>query len=112
MKRTTIAILLLGAALVVTNVGWAYRALDCGVTVAYQSDSLGMHERALAQALAILRASSPQAKREDIVVSAAAATGATEPFEKDGYLWVGDLGLRFSETGRLVDVVPAWSSTP
>jgi hypothetical protein len=31
-----------------------------------------------------------------------------EPFEKDGFVWVGSLGLKFDESGRVVEAVPAW----
>jgi hypothetical protein len=37
---------------------------------------------------------------------AAAVSGGSgiEPFEKDGYLWVDNLGLRFDDKGRLIAV--------
>lgn len=38
---------LLAIALVVTNVLWAYQALDSGVTVTYQSDEVGNLERTI-----------------------------------------------------------------
>jgi hypothetical protein len=102
MKKTTVAIGLLSGALVATNVWWAYQLLDSGVTLTYQEDSLRMNERALSQALAVIRVvAAPEAKREDVIAAVtAAAHDTSEPFEKEGYLWVGDLGLRFSDTGR------------
>jgi hypothetical protein len=29
-------------------------------------------------------------------------------FEKDGFIWVGDLGLRFGEDGHLAEVARGW----
>lgn len=113
MKKTTAAICVLAVALVVTNVWWAYQLLDSGVTLTYQQDSLRMNERALSQALAVIKvASGPDPRRGDIIAAVSAAADDTSaPFEKEGYMWVGDLGLRFSEGGRLLEAVPAWSTS-
>jgi hypothetical protein len=105
MKKSTVAIVLLIAVLVVSNAWWAYQVLDAGVTYTYQSASLEESQQALSQAVAIINAiGSGDASRERIVAAANKSWSAGEPFEKDGYLWVGRLGLRFSDTGRLVEV--------
>ncbi len=109
MKRTTILISLLVIALVVTNVCWAYRLLDAGVSYTYQGASLEENQQALSQALAIIKVfGNREASREHIVQAAQAAWPSTEPFEKDGYLWVGRLGLRFDQTGHLVEAVSGY----
>jgi hypothetical protein len=106
MRRTTIAISLLAITLVVTNAWWAYRLLDAGVSYTYQGASLEENQQALSQALAIIKVlGTNNASREQIVQAAQAAWPSTEPFEKDGYLWVGRLGLRFSQAGHLVEAV-------
>lgn len=109
MRRTTIAISLLGITLVVTNAWWTYRLLDAGVSYTYQGASLEENQQALSQALAIIKVlGTNNASREQIVQAAQAAWPSTEPFEKDGYLWVGRLGLRFSQAGHLVEAVSGY----
>jgi len=106
LKRTTIIISLLTVALVTTNALWAYRVLDLGVTLTYQGASLEENQQTLSQALAIVKASADSsASRTQLIEAAQKAWPSSEPFEKDGYLWVGRLGLRFNNNGRLVEAV-------
>lgn len=109
MRKTTIAISLLAVALVATNAWWAYRLLDAGVSYTYQGASLEENQQALSQALAVIKVlGTNNASREKIVQAAQAAWPSTEPFEKDGYLWVGRLGLRFNQAGHLVEAVSGY----
>jgi hypothetical protein len=109
MRRATGAILVLAVALVVTNAWWAYRLVDAGVSYTYQGVSLAENQQALSQALAIIKVlGTNQASRERIVQAAQTAWPSTEPFEKDGYLWVGRLGLRFNDAGHLVEAVSGY----
>ena len=97
---------MLTVALVATNALWAYRVLDLGVTLTYQGASLEENQQALSQALAIIKTSAkPNASRAQVVEAAQKAWPSSEAFEKEGYLWVGRLGLRFNESGRLVEAV-------
>nr|CAS02450.1 putative integron gene cassette protein [uncultured bacterium]CAS02483.1 putative integron gene cassette protein [uncultured bacterium] len=106
MKIPTIIISLLVVALVATNTWWAFRLLDAGVSYTHQSQSLEENQQALSQALAIAEAlGTSEVTRARLIEAAQEAWGPTEPFEKDGYLWVGRLGLRFDESERLVEVV-------
>ncbi|PWV60202.1 hypothetical protein [Plasticicumulans acidivorans] len=104
MKTTTAAIGILAAALLVSNVWWAYRLLDAGVSYTYQGASLEESQQALAQALAVIDALGAERRsREQVVQAVQAAWPSVEPFEKDGVLWVGRLGLRFDAAGRLIE---------
>lgn len=104
MKTTTAVIATLAAALLVSNVWWAYRLLDAGVSYTYQGASLEESQQALAQALAIINALGAERRsREQVVQAAQAAWPSVEPFERDGVLWVGRLGLRFDAAGRLIE---------
>jgi hypothetical protein len=104
IKKTTITISLLFLALISSNIWWAYRVLDAGVSYTYQGVSLEETQQALSQALAIIKVNNANnATREQIVRAAQNAWPSSEPFEKDGFLWVGRLGLRFSDTGRLLE---------
>ena len=106
MRRSTAAIAGLSAALVVSNTWWAYRLLDAGVTQTYQSASLEESQQALAQSLAVINAMAVSNYSQQSVIDAAkAAWPGVEPFEKDGYLWIGRLGLRFNAAGRLVEAI-------
>ena len=106
MRRSTTAIAGLAAALVASNAWWAYRLLDAGVTQTYQSASLEESQQALSQSLAVIKAMAASNYSQQAIIGAAeAAWPGDEPFEKDGYLWVGRLGLRFNAEGRLVEAV-------
>ena len=108
MKTAWIVILVI--ALFVSNAWWMYHAVDTGYTVAYRDDSLSAHHEALAQALAILPvAARPDSTRAQVIGAARAASrSGTEPFETEGFLWVGRIGLKFSESGRVIEASPAW----
>ena len=113
MKRSTVAIVLLSFALIGSNIWWAYGALDAGITYTYQQDSLQKSQEALTQAVAVIKASGQGATKEAVLAAAiSSAEGATEPFEKEGYIWVGSIGLRFSEGGHLQEVAPSWAPFP
>ena len=106
MKNSVIIIILLSVLLVGSNAWWFYRMLDAGVSYTYQGVSLEENQQALAQSLEIIKAlASTDVSREKIVAAAQNARSTTEPFEKEGYLWVGRLGLRFNENSQLVEVV-------
>jgi hypothetical protein len=68
------------------------------------------YRQALAQALEIL----PVAARLDstpakILQAARGAGSAQESFQKDGFEWIGKVGLKLDSQGRLTEVVPAWA---
>ena len=106
MKKSVIIIILLIVFLLGSNAWWAYRLLDAGVSYTYQGVSLEENQQALAQSLEIIKAlASSDVSREMIVAAAQKAWGSTDPFEKNGYLWVGRLGLRFNEANELIGVV-------
>lgn len=113
MKKSTVAIVLLSVALVGSNIWWAYGALDAGITYTYQQDSLQRSQEALKQSLAVIKASGQGATKDAVLAAAiSSAEGVTEPFEKEGYIWVGSIGLRFSEGGHLKEAIPSWSPFP
>ena len=113
MKKPTVIIVMLLLGLVGSNLWWAYRLLDAGVSYTYQSESLRMTRVALQQSLAIIKAAAlPDATRKSVLAAAMNNTSASEPFEKEGYIWIGSIGLRFSENGQLREAVPAWSPFP
>jgi hypothetical protein len=108
-KRSTIAIVLLSVALVVSNGWWFFQALDSGISATYREATLEEQRAALVQAFAafpvVARANSTRA---DVLAAAGGAIGDKEFFEKDGFVWVGRLGFSFDASGRVVQVMPAW----
>lgn len=110
MSRATLTTALLLVLLLATNACWAYQALDTGVTMTHREETFRLTHKGLVQALAILplvadSSSSP----EQIIAAAGQASSDSEPFHKEGFTWVGSLGLRFNDEGRLVEAVPSWS---
>lgn len=106
MKKCILPITLLVLVLIASNAWWAYRVLDAGVSYTYQGASLEESQQALSQALAVIKASSnPGATRTQVIEAAQKAWSSGEPFEKEGYLWVGRLGLRFDRQGHLIEAV-------
>lgn len=109
MIKSKTAILLLSIALLGSNAWWLYHAIDAGVTSAYREASWRENHAALAQALAILPvAAQPDSTPAQVLSAAKSAAATKESFQKDGYTWVGELGLRFDTAGRLSKVKTAW----
>ena len=109
MTRSTVAIATLSVALAATNLWWFYHAVDSGSAAADRESQYQLEHEALAQALAIL----PVAARADstpaeVIAAAVKAASHKDSFQKDGFTWVGRLGLRFGNLGRLSDVEAAW----
>lgn len=110
MAKTGWSIGVLTALLIVTNLWWAYNALDNGITYTYLKISLENNEEALAQALAVIEAvAHVGATRQSIIKAARDAGSNSEPFEKDGYVWVDSIGLKFDSTGHLISASKSWS---
>lgn len=106
MKKSTVAIWVLAASLVASNAWWVFRTLDSGITSTYQKAQLEEEQQASNQAIAIIRAVAiPNATQAQIVEAARKEWPAPEPFEKDGHIWVGRLGLKFDDQGKLKDVI-------
>lgn len=111
MRRSTIAICALSLALVVSNLWWLYAAFDTAVITSYLQQSFDEHRQALAELLVVAPAASGAASTPESVLGAARAVARHDvtTFEKDGFVWVGQLGYRFDSTGRLVEVQTKWS---
>jgi hypothetical protein len=94
--------------LIASNAWWAYRMLDAGISYTYLGVSLEENEAAVAQLIAIAPLLARGASRDE-VIAAARRSGDSEPFEKEGFVWVGQIGLQFGSEGRLQKVSRAWS---
>ncbi len=110
MNKSRATIVALSVALLGSNALWAYKSFDLAVSASYREAALQEHHQALAQTLAIVPiAVRPDSTAEQVVKAAASAAHSPDTFKKDGCVWVGRVGLRFDEAGRLTEVRPAWS---
>ncbi len=108
MKRSTIAILALSAALVATNMFWLYKLVDAGISYTYLQTSYDDARGTALQALALLPEVARQSTNREAAIDAVQRVQPQAmPFEKDGFVWVGDIGLRFDSAGRLLEARPA-----
>ena len=108
MRKTTLALIGLSAALVITNAAWLYVLVDAGVSYSYLEDSYRHARNTAIQAVALLPVvAQPGAAKEHVVAAAMRGQAASDVFEKDGLIWIGGLGLKFNSEGVLVDARPA-----
>jgi hypothetical protein len=101
VSKAAITISALAFILVGSNLWWASRALDAGITQTYARASQEVTSELLTQTLAVLPVvAEAGASREQIVAAARMPNDRTEPYEKEGYVWVGQLGLKFNAQGK------------
>ena len=106
MTRSNIAIAGLVAALVGSNAWWAYGALDRGVSFTYLQASYDSNTQLMNQSLAVLRTVlASKIGRNEVVRAAQLGDTGIQPFEKDGYVWVDQLGLKFDKQGNLTHAI-------
>jgi len=110
LRRTTVAVVVLAVIVVASNGFWIFLTIDNAITTTYREDQCGLEHRALTQLLAVIPvATRPGSDRAGVI---AAARGTYDPemiFEKEGFVWVDAIGLRFDRSNRLVDARPSWS---
>lgn len=104
MKNTTIAILALTALLIATNMFWLYKMVDAGISYTHLRTSYEDARGTALQALALLpEVASQSTSRQAAIDVVQRVQPEAMAFEKDGFVWVGDIGLRFDSAGRLVE---------
>ena len=105
MVRSRAVIGSLALALVASNAWWSYRLVDAGITQTYMRVTIDDTAKVLRQTLALLPvAARPGISRAE-VIAVARLHDSTESFEEEGFVWVGQLGLRFDDQGILSEVV-------
>jgi len=106
MSRATIAIGTLALTLITSNLWWAYRMFDSGITQTYARASQDTTSELLTQALSILPVvAKAGSSRNEVISAARVPNDQTEPYEKDGFVWVGYLGLKFNANGQFEKAV-------
>jgi hypothetical protein len=102
MPTRTVPIIL-AALLIFTNGYWLYHTIDNGIRQTYQKVSSDNAYEELRQVRAIMAVTLKGEVSRDAVISAATkAANNSAPFEKNGFTWVGQLGLKFNDAGKLI----------
>ena len=110
MNKCRVSVIALVVALVASNAWWATRVLDAGITQTYMTASFETTAELLNQTLAVLSVvAKPGVSRDEVITTAKSKGDTAAPFEKDGYVWVGQLGLRFNEQGRFIKATTSLS---
>jgi hypothetical protein len=108
MRKATVALIGITAALVITNAAWLYAFVDGAVSYTYLEDSYRRSKSTASQALSLLPVvARPGASKDTVMAAALRGYEGNDVFEKDGMTWIGELGLRFDSEGVLVDARPA-----
>lgn len=47
-------------------------------------------------------------KSKNVIVAIVQKSSDLDPFEKEGAVWIGWIGLQFNEKGKLMKVIPSW----
>ena len=107
MNKRVVGVVILAVTLLATNAWWLYGAIDFGITHTYAMDSCELTTQELAQLKAILPLVIRSGSTREEIVAAAQLEPWHAPFEKQGAVWVGQLGLRFTPDGHFVEVIDA-----
>ena len=106
MKKIAI---ILGIMLLVSNGWWAYHTLDQGITQTYKEQEFYELKETHNQLAKMMPAISQQLSKDE-VIKIASQFSDTDKFYKDGCTWVGWVGLKFNQKGKLESVSPTWFS--
>lgn len=106
VNKLRVAVFLLSASLISSNAWWAYRSLDDGITHTYFQQECNTKSVLLTQTLSVLPVvAKPKASEGEILAAAQLQNSRASPFEKNGFVWVGQLGLQFNDEGQLIKAV-------
>ena len=101
--KIRIATFTLSLLLVGTNIFWLYITVDSAVTRSYMDQEIYELNGSNAQAVGMLKISLAGKTKEEVRSIAVKFTDL-EPYEKEGCLWVGWYGFKFSESGLFTDI--------
>lgn len=92
--------------LILSNVAWAYRAFDAGVSSTYREDAYDLNRSAMDDAInMVLRCAQGSCERDDLIHAASKRSGFS-PVEVNGWVTTGSLRLRFDGTNELKEIRP------
>ena len=106
MTRERFTLIVLAIALLASNAIWLFRSFDAGITQTYSQAAQETTSEILAQTLAVLPvAAADGATRVDVIAAAQRQASQEAPYEKDGFVWIRQLGLKFDSQDRLVSAI-------
>jgi hypothetical protein len=109
LKKYKYLIIFLSVALLLTNAWWVFCLLDAGITQTYMGKNIEDHAKALTQTMKLLPVvSRPGTLRKEILAAARVSSKPDDDIEKDGFIWVENIGLKFDAHEKLVAVEKAW----
>lgn len=105
MKQSKITITVLSFLLVGSNLVWMYLWMNSMSTIKYNQLSLIQEREKLSQALTMLPIVAKFDSTEAQVIDAASkgAERTYDCFEKEGFICIGHISIRFDESGRLIE---------
>jgi hypothetical protein len=106
VKTSSGVIVGLAVALVVSNALWAYHLMPLLTALNYGEREWEQRRLGIAQSLEMIKAfARSESSREQLIAAARRGWPEVSPQERNGYVWVGRLGLQFNDSGQLNDVV-------
>ncbi len=100
----TLAVLLVG-----TNAFWVYVTFDNAVTASYRDQRISEYRVTSTQLSQVIPELASGKSREEVIKIVSRHTDM-DPFEKDGCVWIGWMGLHFTGDGRLQSVSRLWNA--
>jgi hypothetical protein len=100
---------ILAILLIASNGYWLYQKIDAGVTLSYRNQELHDNLETEKQILSALPELAKGKSRTEIIEILKANTDR-EPYEKNGCVWVGWVGLKFSDKDELLSISRVWNS--
>ena len=101
-----LVITVLSVALVSSNTWWAIKTFDSGISSTYLRASYETVDEQFQQIKAVAQVlTKPSAAKVDVISAASRSAKTTTPYEKLGYTWVGQIGLKFNSQGNLVHII-------
>ncbi len=109
MRKNKFVIIILVLTLALSNLWWAYKLLDAGISATYMTENLKGHKEVLSQTMAILRVVARSNSTQTDILKAAPQHGSlVDSFKKDGFTRISQIGLSLNHEGRLIEVKPAF----
>ncbi len=108
MNRSIFTILLLFAWLAASNVFWVIKLNNGVAEHVLMRSSLDAARKVALQSFAVIsEAASENATRQSVIDAAVRVRPGTDPYVKEGFVWIGDIGLRFDEGDKLIEAKSA-----
>jgi len=96
---------------VALNVHKFLKIIDLSVGNTYQLKELNDYDRTLRQTFALtlkLQANNNSRLTQQQTLEIFSKNSKYDLYKKDGYFWVGTIGLKFDSKGKMIDIAPFW----